>query len=137
MNKQQARVEMSKLELRAPEPLDFDDAGKAWPMWKQKFKVFLIASGKNKEDEKTKISLFLLYIGDKGIEVYNTLFDEPFDPDEEEVEFQDAVSEEEDDEEQEEKASETTKQPITLKLVIAKFEEYCLPKKNLVMENSI
>lgn len=113
---------MSKLNFKTPEPLNFDEAGKDWPLWKQKFKIFLVASGKNNEEEKVKISLFLSFIGEKGIEVYNTLFETIFDPDSDE-DFHDA----EETEEEENK--------ITLKLVLAKFEEYCLPKKNVLMES--
>lgn len=127
---------MSKLELKTPEPLNFDDAGKEWPLWKQKFKIFLIASGKNKEDEKTKISFFLTYIGEKGIEIYNTLFDKPFDPDDDEDEFLDASdADAADAANRTDNGSNENTETISLKLVLEKFEEYCLPKKNIVMES--
>lgn len=60
-------------------------------MWKQKFKINSKASGKTKESDITKISLFLMYIGEKAIEIYHTLFDEQFDPDDEDEEFADAA----------------------------------------------
>lgn len=123
---------MSKLELRIPEPIEFDEAGKAWPLWIQRFKIFLNASSQGKEPESTKISLFLLCIGEKGIEIYNTLFEEPFDPDSNEDVFVD-VQDEEDKKEEENAAAPTPK--VTLKMVVKKFEEYCLPKKNIVMES--
>lgn len=120
---------MSKHELKAPEQLNFDDAGKDWPLWKQKFKIFLIASGKNKENEETKISLFLSYIGEKGIEIYNTLFDKPFDPDDEEDEFHDASADNISADGDRTDGDASGEGRITLKMVLEKFEEYCLPKK--------
>lgn len=123
---------MSKLELKTPDPLDFDEAGKSWPLWSQRFKIFLNASGQHKEPESTKISLFLLCIGEKGIEIYNTLFEEPFDPDTNEDVFVDTKDEEEDEEKEEGAVAPTPK--VTLKMVMKKFEDYCLPRKNIVME---
>lgn len=130
---------MSKMELKTPEPLDFEEAGKLWPLWIQRFKIFLNASGQSKEPESTKISLFLLCIGEKGIEIYNTLFDEPFDPDTNDETFEDAQDDNNTTAASTTGGTDTTASVptprVTLKMVIKKFEEYCLPKKNIVMES--
>lgn len=126
---------MSKLELKTPEPLDFDEAGKAWPLWIQRFKIFLNASGQSQEPESTKISLFLLCIGEKGIEIYNTLFDEPVDPDTNDEVFEDVHGETTESANTAGEAASISSPKVTLKMVIKKFEEYCLPKKNIVLDN--
>lgn len=85
-----------------PEPMNFDDSGKHWTTWEQRFKIYLLASGKNNESEDIKIALFLHHIGEKGLDIYNSFNLKP--------------------------------EEATLENVIKKFEMYCTPKKNVVME---
>lgn len=97
--------------FRGPEPLDFENAGNKWLIWKQQFEVYMLASGGNDTKELIKIATFLHHLGPRGIEVYNTIMDRPF--------------------------TSTTPTGTEEKLedVIKKFDEYCMPKKNVVMES--
>lgn len=58
--------------INGPEAMQFDDPGKYWPMWKQRFNIYLLASGKNKEGDDVKIALLLHYIGENGLDIYNS-----------------------------------------------------------------
>ena len=41
-----------------------------WRIWEQRFDLYLAASGKVKENEKTQVAI-LLHLLDEGIEIYN------------------------------------------------------------------
>lgn len=61
--------------FKPPSPLtDYDI--KNWQLWKQKFDIYLKASGKKNEIEEVKIAILLNCIGDEGLEVYNTFEDD-------------------------------------------------------------
>lgn len=47
-----------------------------WPLWKQKFEIYMIATEKSKCSEQVKIATLLACIGDEGIHLYNTLGDD-------------------------------------------------------------
>uniref|UniRef100_A0A8D8M6Z3 Uncharacterized protein K02A2.6 n=1 Tax=Cacopsylla melanoneura TaxID=428564 RepID=A0A8D8M6Z3_9HEMI len=60
----------------APGPLVFkkSDLKCMWPRWKQKFDIYMKATGKDKVvEEDIKIAIFLNFIGDDGLDVYNNL----------------------------------------------------------------
>ncbi|RVE51181.1 hypothetical protein evm_004146 [Chilo suppressalis] len=43
-----------------------------WKKWLQSFKIFMRASGINDESEERKVAVFLHYIGEKSLEIFNT-----------------------------------------------------------------
>nr|CAI5821024.1 unnamed protein product [Callosobruchus analis]CAI5861342.1 unnamed protein product [Callosobruchus analis] len=47
-----------------------------WQLWKQKFEIYLKASGKSAADDDIKIAVLLHCIGDEGLDVYNTFPDD-------------------------------------------------------------
>lgn len=118
------------LDLRLPQPLDCADLAKEWPRWKQAFGIYLRANGKIAESEENKIAIFLWLIGPRGVEIFNTLYPDKASADHlfgvGDAEFGDAV-----DVVVEEPREE---QILTLAKVIASFDEYCLPRKNIAME---
>ncbi|KAJ8971098.1 hypothetical protein NQ314_000880 [Rhamnusium bicolor] len=59
------------MEYKPPRPFDIDESC-MWPKWKQKFNIFLKASGKHSSEEDVKIALLLHIIGDTGLDIYNT-----------------------------------------------------------------
>lgn len=57
--------------FKPPSPLtDYDI--KNWTLWKQKFKIYLKAAGKEAVAEDIKIAILLNCIGDEGLDIYNT-----------------------------------------------------------------
>ncbi|XP_014670611.1 PREDICTED: uncharacterized protein LOC106811486 [Priapulus caudatus] len=53
--------------------LNFDgNLGENWKTWRQRFELYLTASGAVRKDGATKIAILLHTIGDKGIKIYNT-----------------------------------------------------------------
>ena len=72
-----------------------------WKRWKQDLNFYLAATEKDSKGDKVKSSILLHCIGHKGRESYNTFI---FEPKENSVIF--------------------TK-------IIEKFDEYCIPRKNI------
>lgn len=99
--------------LHGPPPMNFDNAGREWSLWKQRFSIFMLASGRSNESNNVKIATFLHLIGEKGIELYSTLFNKGFDGE--------PLPGGEDE--------------ITMEEVLKRFESFCLPQKNVVMES--
>jgi hypothetical protein len=100
---------MAEGTLCQPSPMMFSgDVAGNWKKFRQRFEIYLQASGKSNKPEKLKTSVLLHVIGEEGLEVYNTFqFDAPDgdnDP------------------------------SMTLQTVIDKFEEYCNPKRNVTLE---
>lgn len=62
------------MDQRLPQPLDCTNLAREWPKWKQQFYIYMIASNKNADVERNKIATFLWLIGERGVEIYNTLF---------------------------------------------------------------
>lgn len=56
------------------EPLDRTNLAVNWPLWKEQFLLYLVSKNKLKESESTKIAIMLLHIGQRGKEIYHTLF---------------------------------------------------------------
>ncbi|XP_062560120.1 uncharacterized protein LOC134224654 [Armigeres subalbatus] len=65
---------MASMELRLPNPLDCSNLAAEWPKWKQTFLIYMIANKKDGDPEQSKIATFLWLIGQRGVEIFNTLF---------------------------------------------------------------
>ena len=100
--------------LPKPREMDFNATNLAvtWKKWKQNMEFYLTALMRTKSEEE-KYSVFLFLTGQQGRDICNTF-------------------------EWEKKTDATGNQreedDITIKGLFKKFEEYCLPKKNLVVE---
>jgi hypothetical protein len=100
--------------LPRPSEMDFDSSnlGATWKRWKQTIMLYMNALMKSKTEEE-KYSTFLFLIGDRGRDIFNTWsWDKKTDADDEEIDEDD----------------------ITIDELIRRFEEYCIPRKNLVLE---
>lgn len=93
-------------QYRPPQPLSFEgDLSANWKLWKQKFELFLTASGKNNKDDNVKVAILLNLLGDEGIRIYNTF------------EYLD------------------NEDKNKIEVVLNKFETYCTPTRNMVYEH--
>ncbi len=91
--------------LKSPAPLCLSgNVAENWKRFLQRLQLYLTATGSAAKDEKIQASIFLHVIGDEALEVYNTF---TFENDEDK---------------------------LKLTAIIKKFEEFCIPKKNVVME---
>ena len=91
---------------------DTNNLAEAWKKWKQTMLLYLTAVMNGKTEEE-KYSVFLYMIGEKGRDIFNTwTWNKKRDANDEP----------------------TNEDDITINLLMQKFEEYCLPKKNLVIE---
>lgn len=108
---------------KVPCELDCSNLPKEWPKWKQKLLLFMRATDKMEGSELNKASTLLWYIGDRGREIFNSLY-----PNNGSIEslFTEPEREEGQD------ATEVTALKFTD--VLDSFDEYCLPQKNLAME---
>ena len=83
-----------------------------WKKWIKNMKFYLTAVMKTKTDEE-RYSAFLFLNGERGRDIYNTwTWEKKRNQDGEEID----------------------KLDISLDKIIKKFEEYCTPKKNVVLE---
>lgn len=112
------RGEMAMNE-RAPQELDCANLANEWPNWKRNFLVYMIASGKSTEPETIKIANFIWLVGTRGANIYNTLY--PNDGSQNSllgtVRAGDAIIQR------------------TLDEVLDKFDQHCLPQRNVTMES--
>lgn len=113
--------------------LDCANLSADWKNWKRDFLVYMIANGKNTQPETKKIATFLWLIGTKGANIYNTLF--PNDGSEQSLLGTMRVS-------RSIPARDGTPaheveeiRQRTLNEVLEKFDEHCLPQKNVTMES--
>lgn len=91
---------------KTPENMQFrGDTANNWKLWKQKFKLFLLASGKSTKSDEVKVAILLNFLGDEGLHIYNTF------------EYDEGESD------------------IKLDTVLKKFDAYCEPIKNVVYEH--
>ena len=75
-----------------------------WKLFKQRFNIYMTASGASEKADNIKTNIFLHVVGQSGLELYNTLtFDKEGDE-------------------------------LKLKEVLKKFEAHCSPKTNEVVE---
>ena len=55
-----------------PEPLSFQgNLSENWRKWKQRFEVYMIASGNSSKSDETKSAILLHVAGPEGLEIYN------------------------------------------------------------------
>lgn len=121
---------------RVPMELDCTNLSTEWPIWKRNFMVYMVANNKISDTESTKIATFLWLVGTNGSNIYNTLYPNdgssdallgttktttitPADPN-----VEDSV----------ETSTETVVQR-SLDEVLKKFDDHCLPQKNVAMES--
>lgn len=91
---------------RPPDLLDLSSTSNVadnWKRFRQRFEIFLKASGKGEQDAETKVALLLNFVGDDGLELFNNF----------------SISAED-------------KKNYTK--VLDSFEQYCAPKKNVIIE---
>ena len=87
-----------------PGQMQFDgNLREQWRKWKQELNFYLQATEKDKKDNKVKSNIFLTCIGPQGREIYNTF---AFENDEDKISFE---------------------------ILIGKFDEHCLPRKNITL----
>ena len=85
-----------------------------WRKFRQKFEVYMSATGGGEKEDKIKTSILLHVIGEEAVEVYNTLTWDVHDNANPPVLIPD--------------------QQYKLAVVLKKIEDFCLPKHNLVFE---
>ena len=94
--------------LQPPGPLNLQgNLTENWRKWKQRFKLFSSASGLSEKDEKVQLATLLHVAGEEALEIYNTF---TWDSDEDENK---------------------------VNMIMAKFEAYCNPRKNINWERHI
>ena len=57
----------------APEPIGEGDLNEQWKRFKREFEQFLVAVGKDKETEPTKLAIFLRFVGQRVNDLYETM----------------------------------------------------------------
>ena len=134
---------------RLPCELDCSNLASEWKNWKRNFLMYMIATNKIAETEARKIATFLWLVGPKASDIFNTLFPNdsmlesifvnhhPNQPEPEHEEPDQNEDEEEADDDAESVATVAVGNEngqLTLELVLKKFDEYCLPRKNTTME---
>lgn len=65
---------VTALEFKPPAPLRFTgntNLAEDFKRWEQKFKYFLVASGKHEKDKKVQVAVLLTCIGNDGLDIYN------------------------------------------------------------------
>ena len=100
--------------LPKPREMDFNAPNLAvtWKKWQQNMDFCLTAVMRGRTEEE-KYSVFLFLIGEQGRDVFNSM----------------TWGKKED-----EQGNPTNEDDITVQELFKKFEDYCLPKKNLVVE---
>lgn len=92
-------------DYRGLAPMDFSgNLSENWKLWKQKFENYMVASEIGKKDEKIQIAQLLHYIGEEGFNIYNTF------------------------------TYESDEDRNKVCVVIKKFDNHFLPKRNLSYE---
>ena len=85
-----------------PGPLSFEGSiADKWKKWHQECEFFLVATESDAKSDKIKSSILLTCIGERGRDIYNTF------------------------------TFTSADDKLKLLLILAKFEEYCLPRKNV------
>ena len=94
--------------LQPPGPLNLQgNLAENWRKWKQQFQLFSSASGLSEKDKKVQSATLLHLAGEEALEIYNT-FTWDSDGDENKV-----------------------------NTIMAKFEAYCNPRKNITWERHV
>ena len=59
--------------LNPPEPLSLSgNVGVAWKKWRQRFRIYMVDSGLDRQPDEIKTSVLLHSIGTDALDVYNT-----------------------------------------------------------------
>ena len=95
-------------DIKGPGELNFEsnNLSEAWVKWKRAMQYYLVATCKGKSEEG-KVAIFMCIIGRHGQDIKDTF---------------------------ELECDENGGEIITVKILLQKFEEYCQPRKNLVVE---
>jgi hypothetical protein len=97
-------------QFKPPSALNLEgNLSENWKRWKQRFELYMKATGTDEKDEEVKIAILLHCIGEDALEIYNTFS------------FGDTDAEAE----AARKVYDTTLQ---------KFDQYCTPRKNTLFE---
>ena len=95
---------MDLISFTPPGQMQFDgNLREHWKKWKQELDFYLTATEKDQKDNKVKSSILLTCIGPQGREIYNTF---TFEEDGDKMKFD---------------------------VLLKKFDEHCLPKKNVTL----
>ena len=95
-------------QFQVPEILSFQgNMAENWRRWKQRFKIYMTATGKNTKSDEVKSAIFLHLAGPEALEIFNTFtFDNPGDN-------------------------------KKLDKLVEKFEAYCIPHKSITWERHL
>ena len=94
--------------INNPEPLYFEgNVAENWRRWKQRFLIFMTATGTDKKEAEVKSATLLHFAGPEAIEIYNTF------------------------------SWETNGDEKNISKILEKFENYCTPRKNITLERHI
>ncbi|CAB3983559.1 Hypothetical predicted protein [Paramuricea clavata] len=95
-------------DIRGPGELNFESTNlfEAWAKWKRSMQYYLVATCKDRSEDE-KVAIFMCMIGRQGQDIRDT-FELDEDKDGEEI--------------------------VTVEILIQKFEQYCKPRKNLIVE---
>lgn len=124
---------------RVPKELDCSNIATEWPTWKRNFMVYMIANGKIAEPETTKIATFIWLVGTQGANIYNTMF--PNDGSHDSLLGRVVIEQVtpaivgDNGEVIQQQATTQRVQQRSLDDVLRKFDEHCLPQKNVAMES--
>lgn len=124
---------------RVPKELDCSNIATEWPTWKRNFMVYMIANGKINDEETTKIATFIWLVGTQGANIYNTLF--PNDGSQDSLlgrKVTQAVTPAIIGPNGEVTQAAATREVVeqrSLDDVLKKFDDHCLPQRNVAMES--
>ena len=94
--------------INNPEPLYFEgNVAENWRRWKQRFLIFMTATGTDKKEAEVKSATLLHFAGPEAIEIYNTF------------------------------SWETDGDEKNISKILEKFKNYCTPRKNITLERHI
>ena len=95
-------------DIRGPGELNFESTNlsEAWAKWKRSMQYYLVATCKDRSEEE-KVAVFMCTIGRRGQDIRDT-FEFDLDKDGEEI--------------------------VTVRMLFQQFEQYCKPRKNLIVE---
>ncbi|UYV72008.1 hypothetical protein LAZ67_9001538 [Cordylochernes scorpioides] len=94
--------------LKSPKELEIlGNLSENWKRFKQRFEIYLEASGLNEKKDKTKTAIFLNMAGENAIDIYNNF------------------------------KFENEEDKYNLDIVLKKFEDYCDPLKNTTYERYV
>ena len=95
-------------QFQLPEPLSLQgNLAENWWRWKQRFEVYMVASGENSKGDEVKAATFLQRAGPEALEVFNTL------------------------------SFDNTCDEKKLDKRVEKFKAYCIPRKNVTWERHV